>query len=367
MIPIPLIAAGATLIGGAMTNRANTRSAERINAQSIQQAYDFNKQNVRIARDNEMFGRRQTGIANNMARNQFRSQSMFAKSQAQFAREQWEYSKRDQVTESEGAIDYERLRADAKAGGFNPMTLLATGAYGTSKTTASGGSTPVGSVSGPGGTGVSGGATGFAGGSTSGPPLAVPQASNPLGDAASVFSQFTQQPDPEREALEKALMAEELNQMKTKAAPVFKRDMGYSIPSVTQTSGRDPANVSTNGPAGGGSQNTGVSPAGSEMPYFDEPTTYMDDTGIPRANPENPRELEADAWDWALDGTLMDNFKEIYKRNTNYNRERWDSDRPLRDKIFDRNTPKPPLSRDSRRSPVPFNPNLHFGDRRPGW
>lgn len=114
---------------------------------------------------------------------------------------------------------------------------------------------------------------------------------------------------------------------------------------------------------------TGAGPNSSStaMPYFDEPTTFMDDTGVPRANPENPREIEADAYDWALDGTLFKNVGEIYRRNTNYNRERWDSVRPLWEKVLNKPlTPAAPMARDSRRTGT-FDPSLHYGEQRPGW
>lgn len=49
---------------------------------------------------------------------------------------------------------------------------------------------------------------------------------------------------------------------------------------------------------------------------FEEPTTVMRDDGLPGANPDAPAEMEADLWDAARDGTLINFGWEIYKKNT---------------------------------------------------
>ncbi|AXL14858.1 hypothetical protein [Microviridae sp.] len=41
-----------------------------------------------------------------------------------------------------------------------------------------------------------------------------------------------------------------------------------------------------------------------------------DDSGIDRADVENPREAEADLWSWALKGDLLKNVWKVYKLNT---------------------------------------------------
>lgn len=58
-----------------------------------------------------------------------------------------------------------------------------------------------------------------------------------------------------------------------------------------------------------------------------DPTTVMRDDGLPSANPDAPAEMEADLWDAARDGTLINFGLEIYKRNTMspWQRQNWEN------------------------------------------
>lgn len=341
MIPLPLITAGISAVGGLISNRQNNKAAAATNAMSIKQANKFFNQTRAADRKTQIYERGLTSEANAFTkaqaasqkrmveiarkdnRDQFRASQQFAESQAEFAREQWEYSKQDQVTETDmvnrnyGAIDVKKLHADAERSGFNPMTLLATGAYGISRSTQkgtvtnSGGSQPVGSVAGPSGGGgvVGGGGGGLIGGATGGgsaqgslPVLASPQVNNVLGDAVGTyFNALASAPDPEREVLEKNLMRAELQKMQEPSRAYQDANMGYSIPHVVQTSGIDPANVS----GSGRTPSTGS-----------DPTLFQRGDGFTSgAMPGEAPEAEVDLWNWARNGKLFPNLWDITKLN----------------------------------------------------
>jgi hypothetical protein len=189
----PLFAAGANVIGGAMAssaqrhaNETNLKSVRETNRSNRHSVWATNKANKEIAAKN-----------NAMALAIYEGQRADQKSAIQIAAE------------------------DARKAGINPLTAIRGGhAY-------QGPQAPV----------------------LTSPTMqaaldSAPQitANTHLGEAvanagATLYSAFANQPDPEREYLEKALLAQELNDRQSEALPVWHRDWGFSIPSTVQTTG----------------------------------------------------------------------------------------------------------------------------------
>lgn len=110
---------------------------------------------------------------------------------------------------TKSSVDYVAMRKNAEKAGFNPLTAL-----------------------------QNGGSAGFA--RVSGPPaLSSTEAiANVLGTAADTwFNRDKVAADAEKEALEVALMRQELANLQKPSEVVRQRDFGYSIPQVTTTSG----------------------------------------------------------------------------------------------------------------------------------
>lgn len=110
---------------------------------------------------------------------------------------------------TKSSVDYVAMRKNAEKAGFNPLTAL-----------------------------QNGGAAGFA--RVSGPPaLSSTEAiANVLGTAADTwFNRDKVAADAEKEALEVALMRQELANLQKPSEVVRQRDFGYSIPQVTLSSG----------------------------------------------------------------------------------------------------------------------------------
>lgn len=110
---------------------------------------------------------------------------------------------------TKSSVDYVALRKNAEKAGFNPLTAL-----------------------------QNGGSAGFA--RVSGPPaLSSTEAiANVLGTAADTwFNRDKVAADAEKEALELALMRQELANLQKPSEVVRDRDFGYSIPQVTTSTG----------------------------------------------------------------------------------------------------------------------------------
>jgi hypothetical protein len=212
VLPIlgPLIGAGASLLGGFAANRAqnkanriNLRMNRETNLANRQIAYQTNKTNLRNTQATNKSNRAMARRTNAQAMKIFRLQRRDAKNSIQ------------------------STVRDAEKAGINPLTAIRGGQTYTGPQapalTAFADVAPQASMGAPMQAGHVQPVTGLADGIRN------------AGD--TIYSALANAPDPEREMLEKQLLAEELNQMQQKNAVVMDRNFGYSIPHVTQTSG----------------------------------------------------------------------------------------------------------------------------------
>lgn len=169
--------------------------------------------------------------------------------------------------------DLVKMRDDALEAGFNPGTVL--------KAT---------------------GGQGWMGGELTGGAFMA----NALKDGFDTwFNYQDEQQDREIADLQKQILQEELKDLQ--GAGEYTRDHGYDVPSIVTYA-------------------DAVTDERPEMLSFQvdkKPNRRMDDTGIYGAGAEAPREFEADVWQWALDGTLEKNAKEVIGRNVPEGHDSW--------------------------------------------
>ena len=173
-------------------------------------------------------------------------------------------------------VNFVQLRDSALAAGFNPLTALK--------------------------------ANGGAGFETGGEMTALGFAANALNDGFETWYNIqSQEADRELQDLQKRILQAELAEYES--ANEMPRSGQFDIPSVVTYADE----VTQEPPA--------LQPLRFNI-RGNAPRT-MDDTGIYGADVGMPREFEADAWQWALDGTLQENFQEVFNRNVPKGHDSW--------------------------------------------
>lgn len=191
---------------------------------------------------------------------------------------------RTQKTVTTNEIDYKKIVKDSKAAGFNPLTALRNGGSAMGSTTST----------------------------TTAPPMSSGEF---VADAIRAgFGAWNDAKEVQRDTVLRELEAElvraEIDAMKEQSSRdvLADRNFGYSIPHITQAP-----------PAAGGNTvpSTLIEPDKNvrNVPLHSAPTTVMRDDGLTGSNPDAPREAETDMFQWAIDGTIIDNVNEIARRN----------------------------------------------------
>ena len=196
--------------------------------------------------------------------------------------------------QSSSRINFQQMRDDAAAAGYNPLSALK---Y-----------------------------TGGAGNTTTTHPPSL-SSREFIGQALSdgVTTWFNREQiarDEQVESLKLATMREELKLLKNRNK-VPTGTFGYSIPAAVgvgvTASGRTKEKLL---PALSTTGQSVVVPASRERPYLETPTTVIRDDGLQAANPDAPVEFETDAWTAARNGELPSFAWELYKRNTMTDKQR---------------------------------------------
>ena len=133
------------------------------------------------------------------------------------------------------------MRADAEAAGFNPLTAMRGGAaqaYNTSQAPA---------LMSPQAEAIVSQASYDLSPSVD-PEVGMAETLINLG--GTMYSAFANQPDPEKEALEKSLLMAELGRIQQSNEALFRSNFGYDIPSITNTSGVEHGPVDVGGYVG---------------------------------------------------------------------------------------------------------------------
>lgn len=210
---LPIV--GAALVGG-LSTALNNRSQRRAHKKNQKATEKFN-------REQREYQAQRDAVADA----QYERSFAFNEKQADRS---YELAKRPVTTHNE--IDLVKLREESEAAGLNFITAVRSGlgaSFGATTTTGGGALSPIGAPS----PGVGGGG----GGGLAPPPLLNPMAS-PLAAAINTgFNAWANQPDPEREALEKDLLRAQVEESQSAARRLSAPNFGYSIPTAVNTTG----------------------------------------------------------------------------------------------------------------------------------
>lgn len=263
------------LLGGGLSDKAileankrSNKTTERINAKNLESQYQINRENiamqdranrwnVNLTKQQNAANRRSQERINNLNiamqesvnKRNVQSQEKINNQQIALARETNRQAQANfETTRADSKSAIQDTVADALKAGINPLTAIRGGA---TAQAASGPSlvspqlmaaveqaTAIEATQGE--VASVAAAQGFA------PTMQAPQImpvtafADALSDAgATLFASFANQPDPEREYLEKALLGEELKTRQRENAGVFGAGIGGTVPLATSYTGRD--------------------------------------------------------------------------------------------------------------------------------
>lgn len=192
-----------------------------------------------------------------------------------------------------GGVRLRKLRDRALRAGFNPLTVLR--------------------------------ATGGQGFSAPNPGLSSLEMLAGITGAGADYFEATDPVLQETARLERDLLRAQIDRFNAETANARRSSPGFNTSPLVRSSAttQQPSWISKPGDlsfgAPYGTPEGGV-PEGRKVPTDARPATVMRDDGLTAGNPDAPREAEVDLWQWAVDGTLLENSAEIARRNEDIGR-----------------------------------------------